>query len=283
ASSAGWRHCGRLARAPKDKNGATEAAPQTRTEFLHSAHILYRPRSSSLNPSSQFRNCSFVLRSASAVDTFELFSTCSSTKIGQSIRNASANASLGRESMLINSPSRSTQISAKKVSSRRSLTTIFCTRTSSPKNTFFSRSWVMGRGVCTFSISSAMALASYAPTQMGRIACPCTSFSTTIGICVTGSIIRPRTFISTSIAPSLSLPIGPKLFYSSLHPVAQSLLTVLLGLLQLSLLCALCVLCVKALFSLFVFFAVNRFPHQTVRPRAGHANLHVVSQKFLRG
>src|SRR5215472_1211563 len=38
---------------------------------------------------------------------------------------------------------------------------------------------------------------------MGRIACPCTSFSTTMGMFVTGSIIRPRIFISTSMKASL--------------------------------------------------------------------------------
>src|SRR5258708_32102816 len=46
-----------------------------------------------------------------------------------------------------------------------------------------------------------MALASYTPTQIGRMELPCTSFRTTIGILVTGSIIRPRIFISSSIAP----------------------------------------------------------------------------------
>src|SRR5260370_26362042 len=38
---------------------------------------------------------------------------------------------------------------------------------------------------------------------MGRMAWPCTSFSTTMGILVTGSIIRPRIFISTSMEASL--------------------------------------------------------------------------------
>src|ERR1700692_2516099 len=37
------------------------------------------------------------------------------------------------------------------------------------------------------------------PTQMGRIALPLTSFRTTIGMLVTGSIINPRIFISTSM------------------------------------------------------------------------------------
>src|ERR1700722_4800880 len=39
------------------------------------------------------------------------------------------------------------------------------------------------------------------PTQMGRIALPLTSLSTTMGMLVTGSIIRPRIFISTSMRP----------------------------------------------------------------------------------
>src|SRR5258708_18279724 len=63
----------------------------------------------------------------------------------------------------------------------------------------------MGRGVCTFSISRAIAFASYTPTQIGKIAWPCTSLSTTMGMFVTGSIIRPRIFISTSIDASPEL------------------------------------------------------------------------------
>src|SRR5260370_40762607 len=58
----------------------------------------------------------------------------------------------------------------------------------------------MGRGVLTFSISSAMALASYTPTQMGSTVSLPTSFSSTIGMFETGSIISPRIFISTSMA-----------------------------------------------------------------------------------
>src|SRR5262245_23340495 len=61
----------------------------------------------------------------------------------------------------------------------------------------------MGRGVVTFSISIAMALASYTPTQMGRTVSLPTSLSTTMGMLVIGSIISPRIFISTSIPPSL--------------------------------------------------------------------------------
>src|SRR5580704_744133 len=40
------------------------------------------------------------------------------------------------------------------------------------------------------------------PTQIGRTAVPCASLSTTMGMFVTGSIISPRIFISTSIESS---------------------------------------------------------------------------------
>src|SRR6266567_4668645 len=43
------------------------------------------------------------------------------------------------------------------------------------------------------------------PTQMGRIEVPPTSFKTTIGMFVTGSIMSPRIFISTSMLPPPSL------------------------------------------------------------------------------
>ena len=47
-----------------------------------------------------------------ALAVLEFFRTESSTKIGQSSRSARASASLGRESTLISSPSRSSQMSA---------------------------------------------------------------------------------------------------------------------------------------------------------------------------
>ena len=50
-----------------------------------------------------------------------------------------------------------------------------------PCTRFFSRSCVIGRGVVAFSISSAMAFASYRPTQMGRTVSLSTSFRITIG------------------------------------------------------------------------------------------------------
>ena len=57
----------------------------------------------------------------------------------------------------------------------------------------------MGRGVETFSISSAIAFASYTPTQMGSTVLPLMSLRITIGMLFTGSIMSPRIFISTSI------------------------------------------------------------------------------------
>ena len=51
--------------------------------------------------------------------------------------------------------------------SRRSDTTIFWMSALRSQMTFFSKSCVIGRGVVTFSICSAIALASKTPTQMG--------------------------------------------------------------------------------------------------------------------
>src|SRR5437899_1768438 len=65
--------------------------------------------------------------------------------MGQSSRKASANASLGRESTLINSPSRSSQITAEKVSSLSSLTTILRKPVPNPSSWLLSTSCVMGR------------------------------------------------------------------------------------------------------------------------------------------
>ena len=45
------------------------------------------------------------------------------------------------------------------------------------------------------------------PTQIGRMAFPFMSFSITMGMLVTGSIINPRIFISTSIRVPLSFDI----------------------------------------------------------------------------
>src|SRR5438270_10473139 len=63
---------------------------------------------------------------------------------------------------------------------------------------FCSRSCVIGRGIAVFSNSSAIALASKIPTQIGSTRSLPMSFSTMIGIFVTGSIISPRICISTS-------------------------------------------------------------------------------------
>src|SRR5436309_5219370 len=73
------------------------------------------------------------------------------------------------------------------------------------------------------------------PTQMGSTAAPFTSLRMTIGMLVTGSIIKPRIFISTSIAPSLGSLQGR----SRLRP------------------------------------APDPFAHQAIRPRGGHSNGHV--------
>src|SRR5579871_518549 len=76
-------------------------------------------------------------------------------------------------------------------------------------STFLIRSCVIGRGVETFSISSAIAFASYTPTHIGSTVSPPTSLRITIGILLTGSIINPRIVISTSI-------------WRDLHPGAEA-------------------------------------------------------------
>src|SRR5580692_12627375 len=76
------------------------------------AYILYFPISSSPRPSRYFRNSSLVTRSVMLAASFDVFNTPSSTKMGQSTRSASASASEGRESMLMTSPPRSSQITA---------------------------------------------------------------------------------------------------------------------------------------------------------------------------
>jgi len=59
-------------------------------------------------------------------------------------------------------------ITAKKVLSFKSLTITWRTLTPRPSSTLLSRSWVIGRGVVTFSSSRAMAFASKIPTQIGN-------------------------------------------------------------------------------------------------------------------
>ena len=63
-----------------------------------------------------------------------------------------------------------------------------------------SRSCVIGRGGATFSICSAMALASTGPTQIGSTRWLSASRSITIGMLVTGSTIRPLIDISISMS-----------------------------------------------------------------------------------
>src|SRR5579875_3063054 len=54
------------------------------------------------------------------------------------------------------------------------------------------------------------------PTQMGRTESPVTSFKTTIGILVMGSIIRPRIFISISTSP----PFQSRSYFVSSEPAS---------------------------------------------------------------
>src|SRR5262245_58384697 len=75
-------------------------------------YILYLPKSSSFRFSSQRFNSSSPIFSCFAGDDLEVLITSSSTKIGESVLKASANASLGRESIEINFPSRSSQMMA---------------------------------------------------------------------------------------------------------------------------------------------------------------------------
>ena len=103
--------------------------------------------------------CHFTF-SETAAESLDDFSTESSTKMGQSRRSARASASLGRESTEISSPSRCTQITAKNVSSLQLVHYHFRMPASRPSSRVLMRSCVIGRGVETFSISSAIAFAS---------------------------------------------------------------------------------------------------------------------------
>src|SRR3974390_501676 len=82
----------------------------------------------------------------------------------------------------------------------------------------------MGRGVETFSISRAMAFASYTPTQMGSTVLPPPSRRMTIGMLVTGSIINPRIFISISEGACLApdRPDSRSVCFSSISPSRRS-------------------------------------------------------------
>ena len=78
---------------------------------------------------------------------------------------------------------------------------------SSSVSRFFSRSWVIGRGVATFSISRAMALASKTPTQIGRNSpFSVVSRRITTGMFEIGSINSPLISILTMAAPRLRRP-----------------------------------------------------------------------------
>ena len=109
-------------------------------------------------------------------------------------------ASDGRASIVSGSfPCRSHSV-AKKVSS---LISVMTTRSSSAFKLwmrFLVRSCVIGRDADTFSISLKIAFASKIPTQIGMTVSEATSLSTTMGILVDGSIIRPRILTSTDPA-----------------------------------------------------------------------------------
>src|SRR3954470_3810264 len=62
--------------------------------------------------------------------------------------------------------------------------------------TFRSRWRVIGRGVATFSICSAIAFASKTPTQIGSTRCPSLSRRMMMGMLVIGSTISPLIVIS---------------------------------------------------------------------------------------
>src|ERR1041385_2414967 len=90
-------------------------------------------------------------------------------------------------------------ITAKNVLSRKLVTTTRSTRTPSSTIRLRKRSCVIGRGGACFSISKAIAFASYAPTQIGSIVSLWTSFKIIIGVPLLGSIINARILTSISI------------------------------------------------------------------------------------
>src|SRR5262245_1289624 len=83
---------------------------------------------------------------------------------------------------------------------------------------FRNRSWVIGRGVETFSICSAMAFASKMPTQMDRTRSPSLSFRITMGMFVMGSTISPLMLISISMALLHPRPSGARSGQDHLAP-----------------------------------------------------------------
>src|ERR1700687_5285048 len=74
---------------------------------------------------------------------------------------------------------------------------------------FLMRSWVMGRGGEILSSSSAMALASKSPTQMGSERLASSSPRMSMGMLESGSSASPLTFISSHMVPLLVLAGGP--------------------------------------------------------------------------
>src|SRR5215471_15019539 len=165
-------------------------------------YIRYFPRSSGFTSSSHFRSLSGSCSSPSDRRDRLFSSTSSSTKMSAFDRRAKAIASLGRLSTFQVASPRERWIRAKNVLSRRSLMTTRSTFVSSSERTFFRRSWVIGRGVVTLSISMAIALASKMPTQMGRKTPSAASRSITTGMLETGSISSPLISIFTMACSS---------------------------------------------------------------------------------
>src|SRR5262249_32276758 len=138
---------------------------QALLNFSKSSGLMFCSHSLSRSGSSAFTGSAPPSFATSRV--FALRTTSSSTKIGAATRSASAIASDGRESTVYSCSPIWRYRTAKKVLSRRSVTTTFTTRASIASRMFLIRSCVIGRGVAIFSSSSAIALASKIPTQIG--------------------------------------------------------------------------------------------------------------------
>src|SRR4051812_16669305 len=100
-------------------------------------------------------------------------------------------------------------MSAKNVFSFRSETTILSMRPCRSAMTFLSKSCVIGRGVETFSICSAIAFASKTPTQIGRTRWPSLSRRMMMGMLVMGSTISPLIVISICMFPAQAVRVCP--------------------------------------------------------------------------
>src|SRR6185503_5000676 len=158
--------------------------------------LLYFSKSSGLMFCSHSRSCSgssaFIGSPSLATSILPaLGNTSSSTKMGAATRSASAMASDGRESTVYSAPPSLRWSTAKNVFSLRSVTTTFTTWASSDSRMFLMRSCVICRAVAIFSSSSAMALASKIPTQIGSDRLSSSSRKMMIRMFETGSRASP--------------------------------------------------------------------------------------------